>query len=166
MEQVFQVFLAKEQPFIMKTTITAIVLLVSLLSNAQSNPKYDKALADSLGSDEYGMKMYTLVILKTGTAKIDRKETVDSLFKGHMENIGRLAKSGKLVLAGPLKKNDKSYRGIFIFNVKTIEEANQLLSTDPAVKEKLLDAEIFQWYGSAALPTYLPNHDKIEKNKH
>jgi uncharacterized protein YciI len=150
----------------MKTIITALALLLASQSFAQTNPKYDKALADSLGSDEYGMKMYTLVILKTGTAKIDRKETVDSLFKGHMENIGRLAKAGKLVVAGPLKKNDKNYRGIFIFNVKTIEEANQLLSTDPAVKEKLLDAEIFQWYGSAALPTYLSNHDKIEKNKH
>lgn len=150
----------------MKTTFTVALLFIALLSNAQSNPAYDKALADSLGSDEYGMKMYTLVVLKTGPAKIDKKETVDSLFKGHMENIGRLAKAGKLVVAGPLKKNEKNYRGIFIFNVKTIEEANQLLSTDPAVSEKLLDAEIFQWYGSAALPMYLKSHDKIEKNKH
>ena len=129
------------------------------------NPKYDKAIADSLGADEYGMKMYVLVILKTGPNTISRKETSDSLFNGHRANIARLASMGKLVVAGPLKKNDKAYRGIFVFNVKTIEEAKVLLATDPAVQSKLLDAELYEWYGSAALPVYLKVHDKIEKNK-
>lgn len=129
------------------------------------NPKYDKALADSLGGDDYGMKNYILVILKTGPKKIEDKKVLDSLFKGHMENIGRLAKKGKLIVAGPLEKNDKTYRGIFILNVKTIEEANALLETDPTIKEKVLEAEVFKWYGSAALPSYLPNHEKIEKKK-
>ncbi|MBN2395104.1 MAG: hypothetical protein JXC36_01425, partial [Candidatus Atribacteria bacterium] len=32
-----------------------------------SNPNYDKSLADKLGGDDYGMKSYFLVILKTGT---------------------------------------------------------------------------------------------------
>lgn len=129
------------------------------------NPKYDKALADSLGGDDYGMKAYILVILKTGTNTTAKKEVVDSLFGGHMSNIVRLAGLGKLVVAGPLGKNDRSYRGIFILNVKTVEEANALLETDPAIKEKLLAAEIFKWYGSAALPEYLKSHEKIEKKK-
>jgi uncharacterized protein YciI len=129
------------------------------------NPKYDKLLADSLGGDDYGMKTYILVILKTGPNKIEDKKVLDSLFKGHMENIGRLAAIGKLIVAGPLVKNEKTYRGIFILNVKTIEEANVLLETDPTIKEKVLEAEVFKWYGSAALPTYLPNHEKVEKKK-
>lgn len=129
------------------------------------NPKYDKLLADSLGGDDYGMKAYMFVILKTGPNKIEDKTVVDSLFRGHMENIGRLAASGKLVVAGPLGKNDKTYRGIFILNVKTVEEANALLETDPTIQAKVLEAEVFKWYGSAALPTYLPNHEKIEKQK-
>ena len=146
-----------------------IIALLSLLSTtiyAQAdNPKYDKALADSLGADDYGMKSYVLVILKTGSNKVEDKATLDSLFKGHLANIGRLADLGKLVVAGPLKKNDKTYRGIFILNVKTIEEANELLVTDPAVAAKLLDAELYQWYGSAALSEYLKYHDRIEKKK-
>ena len=129
------------------------------------NPKYDKALADSLGGDDYGMKSYILVILKTGTNRTAKKETADSLFKGHIANIIRLASLGKLIVAGPIKKNDKSYRGIFILNVSTIEEANALLTSDPAIKEQLLEAELFQWYGSAALPEYLKVHEKIEKKK-
>ncbi len=142
------------------------MLLTAITANAQNeNPNYNKALADSLGGDDYGMKMYVLVILKTGPVKPERKETVDSLFKGHMDNIGRLAKLGKLVVAGPMKKNDKTYRGIFILNVKNLEEANALLVTDPAIKEKMLEVELYEWYGSSALPLYLPYHEKVEKKK-
>lgn len=143
-----------------------LLLSFSLPAACQTeNPNYDKFLADSLDGDDYGMKTYILVILKTGPNKIEDKIVLDSLFKGHMNNINRLAAANKLVVAGPLGKNDKTYRGIFILNVKTIEEANALLDTDPTIKEKVLEAEVFIWYGSAALPTYLPNHRKIEKKK-
>jgi uncharacterized protein YciI len=129
------------------------------------NKKYDKLLAESLGGDDYGMKSYVLVILKNGPNTIEDKTRLDSLFKGHMENIGRMTASGKLIVAGPLGKNDKTYRGIFILNTKSIEEARSWLDTDPTIREKVLDAELFNWYGSAALPTYLPNHERIEKKK-
>ncbi|EMR02602.1 YciI family protein [Cesiribacter andamanensis] len=135
-------------------------------SLAQTTPPiYNKALADSLGADAYGMKSYVLVLLKTGTATISDQAIVSQLFRGHLDNIGRLAREGKLVVAGPLGKNEKTYRGIFILNVPTLEEAARLLETDPAVKEKLLEAELYSWYGSAALPAYLPTHEKIQKQK-
>ncbi len=140
-------------------------LLVALKTavHAQQAP-YNKSLADSLGGDDYGMKMYTLVILKTGSVMITDKSKTDSLFRVHMDNIGRLAKEGKLVVAGPLQKNDKAYRGIFILNVSPAE-APALLESDPAIKAKLLETEIFGWYGSAALPMYLRYHDEIERKK-
>lgn len=151
----------------MKKIIFALLLMSSLSAFAQNeNPKYDKALAESLGADAYGMKSYMLVILKTGPNKIEDKNKLNELFKGHMENINRLAESGKLVVAGPFGKNDKNYRGIFIFNVKTAEEVTALLDNDPAVKEKLFEAEILPWYGSAALGEYLKTHEKIEQKKH
>ena len=126
---------------------------------------FNKRLADSLGADDYGMKMYVFVILKTGKSNLMDKAKRDTLFSGHMKNINRLAKLGKLIVAGPMKKNDKDYRGIFILDVKTVEEANQLLATDPAIREQLLEPGIFQWYGSAALPMYLKFHSTVEKNK-
>jgi len=142
---------------------TALILSIATSVFSQVNPKYDKTLADSLGADEYGMKMYVLVLLKTGTAKINDKKITDSLFAGHMKNIQRLADEGKLSVAGPLQKNDKNYRGIFILNVKTIDEANTLLQTDPTIKAQVLDAELYEWYGSAALPMYLPASEKVNK---
>ena len=50
-------------------------------------------------------------------------------------------------------KNENNYRGIFILNnIINLEEANKILQTDPAIKNELLDYDIFTWYGSAALP--------------
>jgi len=131
---------------------------------SQDNTSYNKALADSLGADEYGMKNYTLVILKTGSNTTENQKTIDSLFNGHMVNIGRLANEGKLIVAGPIKKNDKTYRGIFILDVKK-EEAASILDSDPAIKAKLLEPEIYEWFGSAALPMYLPFHEKVQRTK-
>ena len=120
-----------------------ICAFVFTTTNAQNiNPAYDSVLAKELGADEYGMKMYVLVILKTGPVTIEDKAKVDSLFSGHLANINRLAAENKLVIAGPLGKNDKNYRGIFVLNA-TMEEAKTLLQTDPAVHAKLLDAELF-----------------------
>jgi len=147
-----------------KTLITFLLLLALTTVYAQTdNPKYNQHLADSLGADDYGMKLYILVILKTGQIKMEDKQKTDSLFLGHLQNIKRLADAGKLIVAGPLKKNDKKYEGIFILNVGTFEEANILLETDPAIKSKVLETELFQWYGSAALPLFLKYHENVRK---
>jgi uncharacterized protein YciI len=149
-----------------KIILFALSVLFSTYSFCQNNNSmYDQSLADSLGTDEYGMKNYVLVILKTGSNTTEKKETSDSLFAGHFANMGRLSKEGKLIVAGPIRKNDKNYRGIFILNVETIEEANALIQTDPTIKAKVLDAELFQWYGSAALPMHIAIHEKIQKTK-
>jgi uncharacterized protein YciI len=121
---------------------------------------YDSTLARSMEADEYGMKSYILVILTTGTNNLEKGAVRDSIFSGHMNNIGRLAELGKLVIAGPLGKNERSYRGIFILNVKSKGEAMELLETDPAVHSKILNAELYEWYGPAALSEYL----KVQKS--
>jgi uncharacterized protein YciI len=141
-------------------------LFLSLWAAGQTiNPNYDATLATSLKGDDLGMKMYVLVILKTGTNKVTDKAKRDSLFAGHFANINRLVATGKMVVAGPLEKNDKTYRGIFILDVTTFDEAQKLLEADPTIKEKIFDLEMFQWYGSAALPEYLKTADKIWKRK-
>lgn len=89
------------------------------------------------------------------------------LMKGHMENIGKLAKEGKITIAGPFSgKNQRDYRGMFIFNTKSKEEAESWVKTDPAVSAGVFNYEIFPWYGSAALPLYLKHHDEIAKENH
>lgn len=143
-------------------------LFLSAFSFAQEKKseksKYNQELATSLGADKYGMKPYTIVMLTTGTTKIEDKAKMGELMKGHMSNIGKLANEGKIVVAGPfLEKNKENYRGMFIFNTKSKEEAEQWVKTDPAVQAGVFSYEIFPWYGSAALPLYLKHHDEIAK---
>lgn len=144
--------------------ITLFMLLsgVSVLAQTE-NPEYRKNLADSLGADDYGMRMYVFVILKVGPSKNLNKAASDSLFHEHLQNIKRLANEGKIVVAGPMLKNDKNYEGIFILNARTLSEAHEILDTDPALRSELLEAELYGWYGSAALPLYLKYHNYIKK---
>lgn len=137
----------------------------SFIQAQTANPRYDAALAKKLGGDEYGMKMYVFVILKTGPNKTTDKTFIDSCFSGHMANINRLADERRLVVAGPFGKNEQNYRGLFIFNVISMEEARELLKADPAVTSGILMAELVPWYGSAALSEYLDASDKIWKSK-
>jgi uncharacterized protein len=148
----------------MKYILTLLLLATATITFAQSgaNPNYDQVLAEQLGADELGMKSYYFVILKTGSNTTADSELVRASFRGHLDNINRLAQEEKLVVAGPLGENTETFRGIFILqNIGSIEEAKELLLTDPAIEIGLLDFDIFSWYGSAALPMYLPYSDKI-----
>ena len=74
-----------------------------------------------------------------------------------------MVKDKKLIVAGPIGENDNNYRGIFILDVKNIQEAEMLLQTDPAIKANYLEPELYNWFGSAALAAYLEDSDKIWK---
>ena len=99
----------------MKSLFTILSLVIfSSFANAQKKD-FDQKLADSLGADQYGMKSYYLVILKKGKAEITDKAKKSELMKGHMDNINKLTKDGKLIVAGPMaEKNSNDYSGIFI----------------------------------------------------
>jgi uncharacterized protein YciI len=81
-----------------------------------------------------------------------------------MKNIQQLVSEKKLIVAGPMQKNDMGYRGIFILNTKDLGEARAMMEPDSAIREGLLEAVLFTWYGSAALPEYLDASDKIWKS--
>lgn len=147
----------------MKKIIIALTLLGSIYGFTQNNPNYDEALAKKVGAPDNGMKTYVFCLLTTGTNTTASPEEKKKWFEGHMANINKLASEGKLVMAGPFMKNDKNYRGIFIFNCTTIEEAEKLVNSDPAVQANLLKADLTVWYGSAALVLMDELHKKITK---
>lgn len=147
------------------------VAIFGVTINAQSTkaalkPKYDAKLAKKLGADERGMKMFVLCILKTGPKdrEIKGKER-DEIFSGHFANITRLADQGKLAVAGPFEDNDKSFRGLYIFNVATLEEAEKLVVLDPAVKAGVFVPDLTLWYASAGLLTVSEIHKTLQKPK-
>jgi uncharacterized protein YciI len=95
-------------------------------------PTFDAELAKSVGADDFGMRKYVLVVLKTWPTPVPAGKERDEMFKGHFANINRLAAEGKLALAGPFD-GANGWRGLFILAVSDIEEAKQLTATDPVV---------------------------------
>ena len=149
----------------MRSLIILFMLLAVSASAQVSNPNYDSELAIELGADDYGMKKYVLVMLKTGANTSEDQDLIAESFAGHMGNIRKMVADGKLIVAGPLLKNEDQYRGIFILDVPTLEEAQDLMKDDPAIKNEFLKPEMYFWYGSAALSEYLEASDKIWKVK-
>jgi Uncharacterized protein conserved in bacteria len=103
-----------------------------------------------------------MAFLKRGPVRNQDSITAANLQKAHLENIERLAEEGKLVLAGPFF-DDGEIRGIYIFDVETIEEAQTLTQTDPAIKAGRLVMELHPWYGSAALKQINELHKTLQK---
>ncbi|GJM60728.1 hypothetical protein PEDI_12800 [Persicobacter diffluens] len=128
------------------------------------NSSFDKGLANELGADQYGMKKYVMALLYAGENQNLSQEEKVRLQKEHLKNIQKLATEGKLVLAGPFM-DDKALRGIYIFDVPTIEEAEALTATDPAIQARSLKMELKPWYGSAALLRVNKVHEKIAQKQ-
>lgn len=116
-----------------------------------STPSFNAELAKQTGADEYGMRQFVLVILKSGPTPVTDPKQRKAMFVGHMANIRRLADEGKLAVAGPFGENAEGWRGLFVFAVSDIEEAKALTATDPVIIQGEMIAEYHPWYGSAAL---------------
>lgn len=125
-------------------------------------PVFDVAKAERLGADQYGMKKYVMAFLKKGPNRDQGPEEAARLQKAHLKNIGRMANRGLLVLAGPFF-DDGEIRGIYIFNVETVEEAEALTETDPAIRAGRLVMELRPWYGTAGLMEVNEIHKTLEE---
>lgn len=144
--------------------IASVALSLNCLaqSSPATKPVYDAVLAKKLGADDYGMKKYVMAFLKEGSTQLKDSAANMQLQMAHLKNIGRLAAEGKLVVAGPFLDN-QPLRGIFIFNVETVDEAQKLTETDPAIKAGTLVMELHPFYCSAALMQVVPIHNTLQK---
>lgn len=151
------------------------LLLVSLLwsfttvgAQAEESGKppaaFDADLAAELGADDYGMRRYVLVMLKSGDQRDQDAETAAELQRGHLDNMKRLAEEGLLVLGGPFIDGGER-RGIFVFAVESVDAARALTASDPAIQAGRLEAECWPWYGSAALMKVGSIHQRIAREQ-
>jgi uncharacterized protein YciI len=96
---------------------------------------------------------YYLGFLRRGPKWTPEKTPeTEKLQAAHMANINAMAKTGKLVIAGPFE-NAGEYAGVYVFKVGTLDEAKQLAETDPAVKAGRLVIDVHPWLlGEGSLP--------------
>lgn len=141
-----------------------ISLSPSIFSQTEEKNVYDEELAKQVGADEYGMKKYVMAFLKRGPNRDRTPEESAKLQRAHLDNITRMAEEGTLILAGPFL-DDGELRGIYLFNVETVEEAKKLTEADPAIQTGSLVMELHPWYGSAAIPLLKEYYTKVTKTK-
>lgn len=107
----------------MRYSCTFILLITSTLAFAQQSS-------------------FTFVFLNSKRDKAELpQEEVKKIMDGHMTNINRLAKEGKLLAAGPFEGGG----GIFIFKTTSVDTAAKWLSTDPGVQAKRWNIEILPY---------------------
>lgn len=96
---------------------------------------------------QFDVEKYQFGLLKRGP-KWTPESTPETqkLQEGHMANINKMARMGKLMAAGPIGGNGV-LRGIFIFKAASLEDAQTLAAADPALQAGRLMIDIVDWYG-------------------
>ncbi len=125
---------------------------------------FNPELANHLGADDYGMRKYILAFLKKGPNRKLSKEEATRLQRAHLDNIHKMVENKTLILAGPFL-DDGEIRGIYIFNIDSVEKAQKIAESDPAIKAGSLSLELHPWYGSASLMKVNEIHNQIAKIK-
>jgi uncharacterized protein len=100
-------------------------------------------------AESMGRTVYYVYLLKKGpTWSPESTPEIDALQEAHLANIKRLADMGKLVINGPLLDSfatSGEIRGIGALKTDSMQEARELISTDPMVKVGRLVFELHAW---------------------
>jgi uncharacterized protein YciI len=110
------------------------------------------------------MKRYVMAFLKAGPNRDQDSTAAVQIQQAHLANIRRLAQRGDLIIAGPFL-DDGPIRGIYVFNVASVEKARELTASDPAIQAGRLVMELHPWYGSAALQKTNDIHARITRGE-
>jgi uncharacterized protein YciI len=100
------------------------------------------------GPEEYEMSTYQVAFYRKGPAWTPSTTPEhQKLQSEHLAHIGKMADTGKLILAGPFSDGG-DLRGMLIFRVDTPEEAKTFAEQDPAVKAGRLVLEWHPWFAA------------------
>lgn len=115
------------------------------LSEIKPVEKYDFNKDTTVYSEE--MKRYWLVLLQKGPNRNQDSASAEKIQAAHMANIDRLAKEGKIIMAGPIGA-DNDLRGIFLMDCKDSTEVEKFVKTDSAVITGRLVMKYYPWWAA------------------
>jgi uncharacterized protein YciI len=101
------------------------------------------------------MQNYFLFLLELNSSKSgDPPSSMDALRAGHLEHMREMAKSGRLVAAGPTL-DDGALVGVGIMLADSLESARAEVESDPTVKAGILKADVRPWFGAKGIGAHL-----------
>ena len=135
----------------------ALVALVASCAGLDSNGSQNAE--SSSGHD------YVLAFLKTGAraGELD-VAAVATASTGHRAHIEKMGAEGRLLLAGPFgePRAQEDWRGIFVFDLSDVDQADELAQSDPSVVAGLFDVTVLPWRSDVDLR---PMRDELEQEK-
>ena len=99
------------------------------------------------GDTTYIMKQYVFCLYLSGDARGQSEEELANIQAGHLAHLGSLESTHGLQMAGPFG-DDGHWRGLLVFDLATVEEAEEALAVDPAVVAGRLKYECHPWWGA------------------
>ncbi|MFE8597151.1 YciI family protein [Archangium violaceum] len=122
----------------------------------QPKDKPAQATPPAKAAPKVDFEKHYLVILRRGPSWTPEvTPEVERIQAEHLAHLGRMAESGKLVIAGPFaEQQDPTFRGMCLYKTETLEEARKLAEEDPAVKAGRLKVEIMAWYTEKGYMTF------------
>lgn len=115
----------------------------TLPASTSQAEKYDINKDSTVSAGQ--MKRFWLVLLQKGPNRSQDSISAEKIQAAHMANINRLAKEGKLIMAGPIGVED-DLRGIFLMNCADSTEVENFVKTDSAVITGRLVMKYYPWW--------------------
>ena len=119
--------------------------------------------ADSLGAEE--LTRYFVAFLHKGpqfNALPEGSPERQEQHKNHVSYIEEMVKSGKMVTFGPFA-DAGDLRGMYIFKVSSLEEAQELANKEPSVKTGFIVMRVYAWYSPTNLAARAPDSRQADK---
>ena len=115
----------------------------STLTSTTQPEKYDINKDTTVTAGE--MKRFWLVHLMKGPKRNQDSMSRVKIQAAHIANIVRLAKEGKIIMAGPIGVEGE-LQGIFLMNCKDSTEVESFVKTDTAVITGRLIMKYYPWW--------------------
>ena len=147
--------------------LAAMIIITQARQNdlpAEQQPSQQRQSSSEQEEPKFYLDQYQFGLLKRGPKwTAESTPETQKIQEGHMANINRMAKLGKLLAAGPMMDNG-DLRGIFIFKAASVEEAKALAADDPAIKSGRLALEVLVWWGPKGIGAKLQEEMKTNPN--
>lgn len=104
-----------------------------------------------LCAEDTPMRYYVMATLEK-SPQWTKESTSESkkLLQGHFNNVGRLEKEEKLILAGPLIDAEDA-AGVFLLHTESVEEAREWCSSDTAIAAGRFRVALWNWYSAKGI---------------